>query len=71
MFRVPSDRDHPTFDDTFKVGFLRWLASRKPERQEWMRRRNAAAKLAQQHQEAALRQRAAERQARKDQPPAP
>lgn len=50
MFRVPSNPQHPTFDDTFNVGFFQWLTSKKPDRLEWQRRRNAAAKLAQRNQ---------------------
>ena len=50
MFRVPSDPHNPSFDATFKVGFWRWLLSNKHDRVEWMRRRNAAAKLAQRNQ---------------------
>ena len=46
MFRVPVDGDNPTFDDTFKVGFGKWLTSSAAERKEWARRRNAAARLA-------------------------
>ena len=51
MFRVPSDPNQPTFDHTFKVSFVRWLTSKGPERKEWMRRRNAAAKVAYRNQE--------------------
>ncbi|GAA3765610.1 hypothetical protein [Micromonospora maritima] len=50
MFRVPSDPNRPTFDHTFQVGFFRWLTSKKPERLEWQRRRNAAAGVARQNQ---------------------
>ncbi len=46
MFRVPTDPTNPTFDSTFKVSFWQWFTSGKPERHEWMRRRNAGAKLA-------------------------
>lgn len=46
MFRVPSDAAAPSFDETFKVGFLQWLTSSKADRQEWMTRRNIAARLA-------------------------
>lgn len=46
MFRVPSDAAVPTFDQTFKVGFFRWLSSSATDRQEWATRRNIAAKLA-------------------------
>lgn len=42
MFRVPNNPDQPTFDDTFKVGFWRWLISSAADRKEWARRRNAA-----------------------------
>ena len=51
MFRVPADAHAPTFDRTFKVGFWQWLTSKGPERKEWMRRRNAAAKVAYRNQE--------------------
>lgn len=54
MFRVPSDPNQPTFDHTFKVGFVRWLSSKPAERKEWMRRRNAAARVAQVNQQAAI-----------------
>ncbi|MGH3518810.1 MAG: hypothetical protein ACRDT2_04905 [Natronosporangium sp.] len=50
MFRVPSDPAVPTFDETTKVGFFRWLTSSGPERKEWARRRNAAARTAQVNQ---------------------
>jgi len=50
MFRVPQNPDTPTFDDTFRVGFFRWLTSKKTERGEWARRRNAAAKVAETNQ---------------------
>jgi hypothetical protein len=40
--RVPSSADNPTYDETFKVGFWRWLTSSKADRVEWARRRNAA-----------------------------
>lgn len=46
MFRVPANPDAPTFDDTFTVGFGKWLTSSAAERKEWARRRNAAARLA-------------------------
>lgn len=42
MFRVPNSADNPTYDDTFKVGFWRWLTSSAADRKEWARRRNAA-----------------------------
>ena len=54
MFRVPVDGDNPTFDDTFKVGFGKWLTSSAAERKEWARRRNAAARLARTNQLARL-----------------
>lgn len=54
MFRVPSDADTPTFDQTFKVGFWRWLTSSGTDRKEWGRRRNAAAKLARANQDARM-----------------
>jgi hypothetical protein len=46
MFRVPVSGEEPTFDDTFKVSFWKWLTSKSGERREWAARRNAAAKLA-------------------------
>lgn len=46
MFRVPSDAAAPTFDQTFKVGFLQWLTSSGADRHEWTRRRRAAAQTA-------------------------
>lgn len=52
MFRVPSNADAPTFDDTFKVGFFRWLSSKGVERIEWQRRRNMAAQTAAANQRA-------------------
>jgi hypothetical protein len=52
MFRVPTNPDNPTFDNTFKVGFVRWLTSSKTDRGEWARRRNAAAKTAETNQNA-------------------
>jgi|GEM_PF-2599579 len=42
MFRVPSDPDNPSLDDTFKVGFGQWLKSSAAERKEWTRRKTAA-----------------------------
>jgi hypothetical protein len=57
MFRVPTDPTHPSFDQTFKVGFFRWLRSSKVDRLEWRRRRNAAAELAGEHQRAAITER--------------
>jgi hypothetical protein len=50
VFRVPSDPTRPTFDQTFNVGFWRWLTSSKADRAEWERRRNEAAELARQGQ---------------------
>lgn len=50
MFRVPLNPDYPTFDQTEKIGFVRWLTSGKAERVEWARRRNAAAQLARTNQ---------------------
>lgn len=55
MFRVPANPDAPTFDDTFKVGFWRWLATSfskngAADRHEWMRRRNAATRTARDNQ---------------------
>lgn len=40
--RVPADPNNPTYDNTFNVGFWRWLTSNAAERKEWARRRNAA-----------------------------
>lgn len=54
MFRVPVDADRPTFDHTFKVSFWGWLTSKGPVRREWMRRRTAAARLAERHQYQAM-----------------
>ena len=51
MFQVPEDFETPTFDHTFKVGFVRWLKSTKAEREEWARRRNAAAAEAKEGQD--------------------
>lgn len=51
MFRVPVSGEMPTFDQTFKVGFWRWLTSKAPERKEWMRRRTAAARTAGRNQQ--------------------
>ena len=56
MFRVPVDPQSPTFNQTFKVGFLRWLTSNAPERKEWMRRRTAAAWVAQHNQQQQINQ---------------
>lgn len=52
MFRVPVSAEDPTFDDTFKVGFLWYLKSNKEERAEWERRRNLAADKAKEGQDA-------------------
>ncbi len=46
MFRVPLNAARPTFDETVKVGVFNWLTSSRADRQEWARRRNAAAKAA-------------------------
>jgi hypothetical protein len=51
-FRVPSDPDNPTFDDTFEVNTRQWMTSSKADRLEWQRRRNAAAKVAKTNQDA-------------------
>jgi hypothetical protein len=56
MFRVPTNPTAPTFDDTFKVGFLHWLTSKAPQRQEWRRRRDAAAGAARVGQDARIEQ---------------
>lgn len=50
MFRIPVDADTPTFDNTFKVSFRRWMTSSATERKEWARRRNSAARLANKNQ---------------------
>lgn len=50
MFRVPSDAAAPSFDQTFKVGFMQWMTSSKADRDEWAMRRNIAARLAQANQ---------------------
>jgi hypothetical protein len=49
--RVPTSATEPTFDQTFRVGFWRWLTSSKPDRAEWARRRNAAAEAARRGQD--------------------
>jgi len=56
MFRVPTDPDRPTFDQTTKVSFWQWFTSSKPDRKEWQRRRNAGAKLAAANQKARRRE---------------
>jgi GrpB-like predicted nucleotidyltransferase (UPF0157 family) len=45
MFRVPSSGDAPTFDQTFEVGFVRWLTSNATDRREWQVRRQIATRL--------------------------
>jgi hypothetical protein len=45
MFRVPSDADAPSFDQTFKVGFMGWLTSSAADRREWQVRRQIATRL--------------------------
>lgn len=57
MFRVPVSAEAPTFDDTFKVSFWRWLTSHAGQRKEWMQRRTAAARVAGANQEARRRAR--------------
>jgi hypothetical protein len=52
MLRVPVNAARPTFDETVKVGFFSWLTSSRADRQEWARRRNAAAKAARVNQNA-------------------
>ena len=52
MFRVPLNAARPTFDETVKVGVFNWLTSSRADRQEWARRRNAAAKAARVNQNA-------------------
>lgn len=63
MFRVPSSHANPTFDETFNVGFFRWLTSRSADRHEWTRRRNAAARLAAANQRRRLREYAGDKDA--------
>lgn len=69
MFRVPINPTTPTFNDTFKVGFFRWLTSKAPQRQEWRRRRDAAVAAARINQGARIEQfterKIAEQQARR------
>lgn len=69
MFRVPSDPQHPTFDQTFNVGFWRWLLSKKHDRVEWARRRNTAAQLARINQNERARQWAERKQAERQRHP--
>lgn len=64
--RVPADPDNPTFDTTFKVGFMRWLTSSAAERKEWARRRNAAAQTARHNQNARAKEWADRKQAERD-----
>lgn len=45
MFRVPSSADAPSFDQTFKVGFMRWLTSSAADRHEWRIRMDIANRL--------------------------
>jgi len=66
MFRVPSDPHNPTYDATFKVGFMRWLTSSGAERREWARRRNTAAQLARINQNERARQWAERKQDERD-----
>lgn len=42
MFKVPRDPQNPSYDDTFTVGFWKWLTSSGNDRKEWQRRKNAA-----------------------------
>lgn len=56
MFRVPASADAPSFDQTFSVGFFRWLTSSAADREEWTTRRNIAAQLARENQVAAADQ---------------
>lgn len=51
MFRVPTNPVFPTFDETEKISFRRWLTSKAEERKEWARRRNLAARTAQRNQD--------------------
>jgi hypothetical protein len=46
MVRVPVNAARPTFDETVKVGVFHWLTSSRADRQEWARRRKAAAQAA-------------------------
>lgn len=61
MFRVPSDAEVPTFDQTFKVGFFRWLTSSGTDRREWTTRRMTATRLKAAASRAAANQRYADR----------
>lgn len=45
MFKVPSDPDAPSFDQTYTVGFMRWLTSSAADRREWRIRRDIANRL--------------------------
>ena len=63
MFRVPTDPYAPTFDHTEKVTFWRWFTSKRAERVEWARRRNAAAQLAKRNQQARFREWVEQREA--------
>lgn len=56
MFRVPMNPNRPTFDETFKVSFWRWMKSSAYERREWVRRRGSAAKVAERNQIARVQQ---------------
>jgi hypothetical protein len=48
--RVPVSSLNPTFDDTVKVGFWRWLTSTKQERRMWRWLRDRAAETARDNQ---------------------
>lgn len=45
MFRVPTDPENPTYDQTFKLSFRQWLFCKADERREWVRRRKIADKI--------------------------
>lgn len=64
--RVPTDPTSPTFDSTYKVGFMKWLTSSKAERQEWARRRNTAAQAARTNQNKRAQDWADRKQAERD-----
>jgi hypothetical protein len=52
MFCVPVNAARPTFAETVKVGVFHWLTSSRADRQEWARRRKAAAQAARVHHNA-------------------
>lgn len=51
MFRVPNDFVNPTFDDTRKISFWKWLTSNAYQRHIWRSLRDHATKTAQQNQQ--------------------